>query len=178
MNLCSHRSQLSIQTVKPDAFDESLHPIKPASIEPAKPESQSLVEYTHGSQKLSATSSAKLVETCAQCGGPINDKSRIFCKVCGVCIREEPSGDTLSIVKYPILDPAIKFSSAIQNPQVKRTNEQSVFHREETHILQNFKKNWGLIAIIYGIIVFFLIYVLILLLIYFSEAKLSFPVPV
>ena len=156
--------------------DDSLRSPEPALIDPVKPEPPYVRDDSKVLPKPSATHPANPVEICAQCGGPIIDKSRIFCKMCGANIREELSGGVSSIVKYPVPD-TLKSPAAYQNPQIETTKEQDAVLIEETHISPISKNKWRLIAVIVGIVLLFFIYLLILLQIYLAEFNHTIPAP-
>jgi len=168
----------SIQQVKPDSLNESLLTTKPVSSQRVKPGSASFLDDVHVPPKQSSFHSANLIETCAQCGGPIIDTSRIFCTACGVNIREDLYGEKSSIVKHPVFEPLVMSPVAYQTPQIETIKEQGSIQNKETHISPNSKYKWRLIAIIAGIVTLFLIYMLILLLIYLGEVNHTFPMPI
>jgi len=166
-----------VQPVKPGPRDNALPLTQPPPIQTVKPGSAFSPDDFHASTKLSAIHSANLVETCAQCGGPIIDKNRIFCKTCGIYIREEPSRDLSLIVKHPVPGSLVKSPVAYPNPQIETIKEPGINLTEDAHISRNSKDKWKLIAIIVGIALLFFIYVLMLLLVYLAEANNPFPLP-
>jgi len=149
------------------APDDSLPSPKPASIPPIKPESTSSRDHSQVSPKPSAIHPANPVEICAQCGGPIIDKSRIFCKNCGAYIREELSGDMSSIVKHPVLDPLVKIPHGDQNPVVGTIQEQVSAVTQRISVPSHPEAyEWRSIFILAGIVIIFFILMLVLLLMF------------
>ena len=96
-----------LQPVKPEPMDDFLPARKPAPIQTVKP-----------------------VEICAQCGGPIINKNRVFCENCGVNIREELSGGVSSMVKHPVLNPRIS------TPVIHKNTEDRTIKKQESVLVQ------------------------------------------
>jgi hypothetical protein len=166
---------VQVQPEKPGPMNNALPQSQPASVQMVKPRSTVVPDNFHGITKLSASQPANLIETCAQCGGPILDKNRIFCYTCGKYIREEPS-DVSSIVNYPDQGSLRKSPVAYHNPQIEKIKELGVVLSEEMHILPKTKNKLWLIAIIIAIALLFFIYILMLLSIYLAEANNPFPI--
>jgi hypothetical protein len=65
----------------------------------------------------------KPIEVCAQCGVPINNMNGIFCKNCGVYIRESQSGEVSSILQQSVSGSLIKTTGIYQHPEITATKE-------------------------------------------------------
>jgi uncharacterized Zn finger protein (UPF0148 family) len=164
-----------VQPVKQGPMNNALPQTQSASAQTAKPHSAFIPDDFHGTTKLSAPHPANLIETCAQCGGPIVDKNRIFCSTCGKYVREEPSRDESSIVDFPDQGFLVKSPVIYHNQQIEKIKEPGVALSEELHILPNSKNKLWLIAIIVAIALLFFIYMLMLLMIYLAESNNPFP---
>jgi len=94
---------------------DSLVSPEPALIQPVKPVFTYVRDDSQVLPKPSAIHPANPVEICAQCGSPIINKNRIYCKNCGAYIHQEMPTDVSSIVNQ---EPAlIKETSIPLNPK-------------------------------------------------------------
>jgi hypothetical protein len=73
--------------------------------------------------KASSIHSIKPIEICAQCGGPVADKNRIFCKNCGANIREILSGEGSLNIKHTVSNPLVKLPGFHRNPKIGAIKE-------------------------------------------------------
>ena len=83
-----------------------------------KKESTNIPHISHP-QKTTSDHQIKMVELCAQCGEPINDTYRIFCKNCAINIREVMSGEMISTMNPSLLESSAQTQDAFQNPTFK-----------------------------------------------------------
>jgi uncharacterized Zn finger protein (UPF0148 family) len=98
------------------------------------------------------------IHICAQCGGPVIDKTRIFCTDCEGRIQDAVYGEPALIMGG---EPGIITSEVYQNPETRNESE-SVLVAENS--VQSKSHEWILIAIFVGIALLYFILTLFILL--------------
>jgi hypothetical protein len=104
---CGSRLPAIIQEKKSGRFqDDITTPEKESTVKP---------DISHPPESIS-NHQIKMVELCAQCGEPINDTYRIFCKNCAINIKEVMSGEMISTMNPSHLESSVQTKDASQNP--------------------------------------------------------------
>jgi len=165
----SAQKPTAVQPVKPESGDDFFPEPKQALFQPVKPESG---DDFLSARKPAPIQTVKPVEICAQCGGPITGKNRVFCENCGVNIREELSGGVSSIVNHPVLNSRVCTPVIHQNTENKTIKKQeSVLFHDTSELIQ--LKGRKLIVIIAGIIILIIMLMLVFMLMLTFWASLS-----
>jgi hypothetical protein len=146
---------------------------------------KSLVDPASTSPLIKSTSSLTIepVEICANCGVPIDDKTRIFCGDCGAYIREGPTGEkSPASVRNVNLPPPYDAKDSVQEPGVgiSRASQNLVISPipgnipapvnttpvQSTTNTPPKGKEWTLILIFGGIALLYLLLMLVLILMF------------
>jgi len=127
--------------------------------------------------KSAVTQQIHPVEICAQCGRPIDDKNRIFCRDCDSDNREALSEEMSLVMKNSFPEPLLKSISSSQNPSLEMYKEESLpvertSSREESSLSYQLANSWKDRFMLAGIVLLFFIIMLIML-----ALLLIFPEP-
>jgi len=125
-----------------------------------------------GSLKLPKSAAIQLIhpiEICAQCGGPINDKNRIFCRNCDPDNRKAHSEEISLAMNHSFPESPIKSPGSYQNPDLTTNMQEPLLSEglsadKENSQSPSVANSWRSIFILAAMALLFFIIMLILLL--------------
>jgi hypothetical protein len=109
------------------------------------------------------------IEICAQCGGPVNDKNRIFCRNCDSDNRKARSEEISLVMNHSFPESPIKSMGSNQNPDMTTNRQQPLLSEglcadKENSQSPSAANSWRSIFILAAMALLFFIIMLILLL--------------